>query len=75
MEKMVASGRGRPFGENHKARSLELTAADLAEMKTALARSTVHDESMDAANMSLCERAWRLPLRRLQRHEVTDDKH
>jgi hypothetical protein len=37
MEKMVASGRGRPFGENHKARSLELTAADLAEMKTAFA--------------------------------------
>ncbi len=43
--------------ENHGARSLELTAADLAGMEAAFAPLTVHGESMDAANMALCERA------------------
>jgi aryl-alcohol dehydrogenase-like predicted oxidoreductase len=43
--------------ENHRARGLELTAADRAEMEVAFAPLTVHGESMDAANMALCERA------------------
>jgi aryl-alcohol dehydrogenase-like predicted oxidoreductase len=43
--------------ENHGARGLELTRADLTEMEAAFAPLTVHGESMDAANMALCERA------------------
>jgi aryl-alcohol dehydrogenase-like predicted oxidoreductase len=43
--------------ENHGARALVLTEDDLREMEIAFAPLTVHGESMDAANMALCERA------------------
>jgi aryl-alcohol dehydrogenase-like predicted oxidoreductase len=43
--------------ENHGARTISLTQADLREMQAALAKLTVHGESMDAANMALCERS------------------
>jgi aryl-alcohol dehydrogenase-like predicted oxidoreductase len=42
--------------ENHGARALVLTQDDLREMQAAFAKLTVHGESMDAANMALCER-------------------
>jgi len=42
--------------ENHGARAVVLTQADLREMQAAFAPLTVHGESMDAANMALCER-------------------
>jgi len=42
--------------ENHGARAVVLTPADLREMQVAFAKLTVHGESMDAANMALCER-------------------
>jgi aryl-alcohol dehydrogenase-like predicted oxidoreductase len=43
--------------DNHGARGVVLTEDDLREMETAFAKLTVHGESMDAANMVLCERA------------------
>jgi aryl-alcohol dehydrogenase-like predicted oxidoreductase len=43
--------------ENQGARAVALTEADIREMETAFAPLTVHGESMDAANMALCERA------------------
>jgi aryl-alcohol dehydrogenase-like predicted oxidoreductase len=42
--------------ENHGARAVVLTPADLREMQAAFAKLTLHGESMDAANMALCER-------------------
>ena len=42
--------------ENHGARAVVLTPADLREMQAAFAPFTVHGESMDAANMALVER-------------------
>ena len=42
--------------ENHGARAVVLTQADLREMEAAFAPLTVHGESMDAANMALVER-------------------
>ena len=43
--------------ENHGARAVVLSGDDLREMETAFAKLTVRGESMDAANMALCERA------------------
>jgi aryl-alcohol dehydrogenase-like predicted oxidoreductase len=43
--------------ENHGARAVTLTKADLSEMEAAFAPLKVHGEGMDAANMALCERA------------------
>ncbi len=43
--------------ENHGARAVALTEADIHQMEAAFAPLTVHGESMDAANMALCERA------------------
>ena len=43
--------------ENHGARAVLLTQADLREMQAAFAKLIVHGESMDAANMALCERS------------------
>jgi len=45
------------LGENHGARAVQLTDSDISEMEAAFAPLTVHGESMDAANMALCERA------------------
>lgn len=42
--------------ENHGARAVVLTKADLREMQTDFESLTVHGDSMDAANMALCER-------------------
>lgn len=44
------------LNENHGARALVLTQADLREMQAAVAPLTVHGESMDAANMAVVER-------------------
>jgi len=43
--------------ENHGARAVTLTEADIRQMEAAFAPLTVQGESMDAANMALCERA------------------
>jgi aryl-alcohol dehydrogenase-like predicted oxidoreductase len=45
------------LGENHGARAVAPTEADIRQMEAAFAPLTVHGESMDAANMALCERA------------------
>jgi aryl-alcohol dehydrogenase-like predicted oxidoreductase len=42
---------------DENAGTVELTHDDLREMQAAFAPLTVHGESMDAANMALCERA------------------
>ena len=42
--------------ENHGARAIVLTQADLAQMQAAFAKLTVHGASMDAANMAVLER-------------------
>ena len=46
----------RHLNENHGARGVLLTEADLREMRDDFARLTVHGESMDAANMAILER-------------------
>jgi len=43
--------------ENHTALSVLLTEKDLCEMQAVFASLSVHGESMDSLNMSLCERA------------------
>ena len=50
---MEALTCGRPATAT--ARAVALTEADIRQMAAAIAPLTVHGESMDAANMALCE--------------------